>query len=140
MYHITHTETDMGTNMLLKDYIKKNHESIADFARVHQAKPQNIGHRADSGFIIWGDLIYSPKPYLLRGNYLPEGELELVADWINRNHQSQYAFAKEYGYSKQKVGKWVKDGWVVWNGRIYSPRMKINSDNTLSIKGRLVRK
>lgn len=126
--------------MLLKDYISQNYKSIADFSRVHHAKRPNMQHRVDSGFIISGKLIYSPKHLISvseKDSTLPP---ELASSWIERNYGSQYALAKDSEYSKQQIGKWVKDGWVVWKGRVYSPRMKINSDNTLSIKGRLVRK
>jgi len=34
-------------------------------------------------------------------------------------------FARHMGVDRQKVGLWIKSGWVVINGILYSPRRDI---------------
>lgn len=35
------------------------------------------------------------------------------------------AFARHMARSRQKVNGWIKDGWIVVDGKLYSPRQDI---------------
>jgi DNA-binding transcriptional regulator YdaS (Cro superfamily) len=38
---------------------------------------------------------------------------------------NQSEFARHMGVSRQKVNGWVADGWIVVDGKLYSPRRDI---------------
>lgn len=49
-----------------------------------------------------------------------------LLDYINANFAgNQSEFARYMGVSRQKVNKWISDGWVVVGGMLYSPRRSI---------------
>lgn len=49
-----------------------------------------------------------------------------LLDYINANFAgNQSEFARHMGVSRQKVNKWISDGWVVVGGMLYSPRRSI---------------
>lgn len=49
-----------------------------------------------------------------------------LIDYIEANFSgNQSAFARHMGKSRQKVNGWIRDGWIVVDGRLYSPRQGI---------------
>ena len=49
-----------------------------------------------------------------------------LIDYIAANFAgNQSAFARHMSRSRQKVNGWIKDGWIVVDGKLYSPRQDI---------------
>lgn len=49
-----------------------------------------------------------------------------LIDYIAKHHGgNQSAFARSQGVVRQQVTKWLRAGWVVHNGRLYSPMREL---------------
>lgn len=45
-----------------------------------------------------------------------------LRDYIKAHYGTQAAFAAALGVDKREVSRWCGAGWVVYRGRLYSPR------------------
>lgn len=53
-----------------------------------------------------------------------------LTDYIAIHHQgNQSDFARHMGVNRQQVTKWIKGGWIVVNGKLYSPQREIPENN-----------
>ena len=52
-----------------------------------------------------------------------------LTEYINQHHNgNKAAFARSQGVKRQQVTKWVKGGFIVQDGKLYSPRRDLVED------------
>lgn len=48
-----------------------------------------------------------------------------LLEYILENYESRTAFAESQNVSKTQVNIWIRDNFIVLNGKLYSPRRPI---------------
>ncbi|WP_413724669.1 hypothetical protein [Sodalis sp. RH16] len=51
------------------------------------------------------------------------GLLEYIKTYFGGN---QSEFARHMGVNRQKVNGWINDNWIVFDGKLYSPRREVS--------------
>jgi len=51
----------------------------------------------------------------------------LLADYIDKHYDgNKAAFARAFGvHHPQQVSPWIRAGWIVFDGKLYSPRREL---------------
>ncbi len=50
-----------------------------------------------------------------------------LIEYINANFcGNQSEFARHMGVNRQKVNGWIASGWIVVDGKLYSPRREVS--------------
>lgn len=50
---------------------------------------------------------------------------------------NQSAFARAMGVPRQQVTRWLAGGWIVYNGRLYSPFREVPVSHAAAVQNRL---
>ena len=94
------------------------------FARENEVKAEAAHQWVRGKWIIYGEYLYSPQ--LRHDRWSKKQQMDqpiaLIADLINFNYSgSDKAFSDDVGHQLKIVQSWVRKGWIIFNGTVYSP-------------------